>query len=88
MSKARAKKPVIRASEIGSYVYCRRAWWLKRTAGFEPAGKDEVFARGIAAHAGHGRLVRRASWQRRAALVLLAVGFVLLLLAALSLGGI
>ncbi|MBN9386836.1 MAG: hypothetical protein J0I20_02195 [Chloroflexi bacterium] len=86
MSKARAKKPVIRASEIGSYVYCRRAWWLKRTAGFEPAGKEEIFARGIAAHAGHGRLVRRTSWQRRAALVLLALGVVLLLFAAFSFG--
>ncbi len=86
MSKARAKKPVIRASEIGAYVYCRRAWWLKRAAGFEPAGKEEVFARGIAGHAGHGRLVRRASWQRRAALVFLALGIALLLLAAFSLG--
>lgn len=86
MSKARAKKPIIRASEIGSYVYCRRAWWLKRTAGFEPAGKEEIFARGIAAHERHGRLVQRASWQRRAALILLAVGIVLLLLAALSFG--
>jgi hypothetical protein len=86
MSKARAKKPVIRASEIGSYVYCRRAWWLKRTAGFEPAGKEETFARGIAAHAGHGRLVRRTSWQRRVALVLLGVGFLLLIFAAFSFG--
>lgn len=86
MSKARAKRPILRASEIGAYVYCRRAWWLKRTAGFEPAGKEEIFARGIAAHATHGRLVRRASWQRRAALALLVVGIVLLLLAALSFG--
>ena len=86
MSKARAKKPIIRASEIGAYVYCRRAWWLKRTAGFEPAGKEEIFTRGIAAHAGHGRLVRRASWQRRAALVLLGLGIILLLLAAFNLG--
>lgn len=86
MSKTRAKKPVIRASEIGSYVYCRRAWWLKRSAGFEPAGKGEVFARGIAAHAGHGQLVRRTSWQRKAALVLLALGILLLIIAAFSLG--
>jgi hypothetical protein len=85
MSKARAKKPIIRASEIGAYVYCRRAWWLKRTAGFEPAGKEEIFARGIAAHARHGRLVRRARWQRRAALVLLGLGIILLLLAAFNL---
>jgi hypothetical protein len=86
MSKARGKKPVIRASEIGAYVYCRRAWWLKRVAGFEPAGKAEAFSKGITAHATHGRLVRRSSWQRRVALVLFALGLILLLLAALSFG--
>ena len=86
MGKARTKKPIIRASEIGAYVYCRRAWWLKRAAGFEPAGKEEVFARGIEAHSRHGRLVRRTTWQRRVALLLLALGIVLLLLAALNLG--
>ena len=86
MSKARPKKPVIRASEVGAYVYCRRAWWLKRVAGFAPEGKAEVFAKGIAAHAGHGRLVRQSLWQRRAALVLFAVALVLLALAFLSFG--
>ncbi len=86
MSKISRKKPVIRASEIGAYVYCRRAWWLKQVGGFEPAGKDEAFTRGIAAHAGHGRLVRRSNWQRKAALFLLALGLILLALALLSLG--
>jgi hypothetical protein len=86
MSKTSGKKPVIRASEIGAYVYCRRAWWLKRVGGFEPSGKAEVFARGIAAHAGHGRLVRRSNWQRKAALALLALGLILLALALLSMG--
>lgn len=84
MSKARAKKPIIRASEVGAYVYCRRAWWLKRVAGFEPQGKAATFAQGIEAHASHGRLVRRSGWQRKAALVLLAVGIIVLALAILS----
>lgn len=86
MSKPRAKKPVIRASEIGAYVYCRRAWWLKQVAGFNPAGKAEVFGRGIAAHTDHGRLVRSSGLQRRLALALFAVGLVLLVLACLSFG--
>lgn len=86
MSKARAKKPIIRASEIGAYVYCRRAWWLKQVAGFEPAGKEEIFSKGIAAHTSHGRMVRRSSWQRRAALALFALGLILLALACLSFG--
>ena len=84
MSKVRAKKPIIRASEIGAYVYCRRAWWLKRVAGFEPVGKEEIFSKGVAAHASHGHMVRRSSWQRRAALALFAFGLILLVLAGLS----
>lgn len=86
MSKSSAGKPIIRASEIGAYVYCRRAWWLKRVGGFEPEGQAGVFARGSAAHEVHGRLVRQSKRQRRAALVLLAVGLILLALALVSFG--
>ena len=81
----RKRKPIIRASEIGSYVYCRRAWWLKRVAGFQPEGREELFARGIAAHAQHGKRIRRAQSQQRAALILLLAGLALLGLALLNL---
>lgn len=49
--------PVIRASEIAEYVYCARAWWLRRVAGLEPAGykRREL---GTKLHARHGRAVR------------------------------
>ena len=77
-------RPVIRASEIGTYVYCRRAWWLKQVAGFDQQGRDRTLAAGTEAHARHGRQVNRSLWQRRlafrfflAASLLLALALVL-----------
>jgi CRISPR/Cas system-associated exonuclease Cas4 (RecB family) len=45
---------MIRASEVGEYVYCGRAWWLRRVAGLEPAGRERR-ERGTALHARHGQ---------------------------------
>jgi CRISPR/Cas system-associated exonuclease Cas4 (RecB family) len=69
---------VIRASEVGEYVYCARAWWLRRVEGLEPAGGARR-AVGIVQHTRYARLVRLSS------LLLLAAG--LLLLAGLALLG-
>ena len=65
---------VIRASEIGEYVYCHRAWWLRRVQGLEPANW-QALADGTAAHARHGRQVLAALILRALALaaVVLAV---------------
>ena len=57
---------VIRASEISAYVYCRRAWWLSRVAGYRPENA-QALARGTRYHEQHGRLVRGAVWGRRLA---------------------
>jgi CRISPR/Cas system-associated exonuclease Cas4 (RecB family) len=46
----------IRASEIGEYVYCQRAWWLHHSVGLEPAGRERR-ERGTAWHTQHGRQV-------------------------------
>ncbi|MEK9164664.1 MAG: hypothetical protein AAB342_04830, partial [Chloroflexota bacterium] len=46
----------IRASEIGEYVYCHRAWWLRHVQGRESANAREM-ALGTRAHAHHGRTV-------------------------------
>ncbi len=74
---------VIRASEIGEYVYCHRAWWLGRVRGVENANRAEMEA-GIARHRAHGRGVRWAIRLQRAALLLLAAAlFIAVVIAAL-----
>ena len=66
-----------RASEIGEYVYCHRAWWLHHVLGHEP-GNVEALRRGTQAHAAHGAMVRGAVWLRRAALVLALLAVLLM----------
>ncbi len=80
----KSKLPVIRASEIGAYVYCRRAWWFKRVAGFEPQDRQALFDRGTAAHEQHGQQVRRSLRQGQLAWLLLVAGLILIGLAFLN----
>jgi len=72
--------PMIRASEVGEYVYCARAWWLRRVAGEEPEGQARREA-GTAIHAAHGRGVALSGVALWAGLVVLALGVALWLLA-------
>ena len=72
---------VIRASEIGEYVYCHRAWWLRHVQGLTSANVREL-AEGTAAHAGHGRLVGLASALRVLAILLFTMA-VLIFIASL-----
>ncbi len=46
---------IIRASEIGTYQYCKRAWWYQMQ-GYEPENKAEL-AGGSEIHEKHSRLV-------------------------------
>ncbi len=66
----------IRASEIGEYTYCARAWWLGRVQGVERADDAPLIA-GTGRHRRHGRAVNLAVWAWRIGLVLLAMAVVL-----------
>jgi CRISPR/Cas system-associated exonuclease Cas4 (RecB family) len=76
---ARQRVPIIRASEMGEYVYCARAWWLRRVAGLEPAGRERREL-GTALHHRHGRAVAGSR-----ALLILAGLLAVMALAALLL---
>lgn len=72
----------IKASEIGEYLYCQRAWWL-RLQGAASTNVQEL-AEGTRQHARHGR-----GWQMASGLRVLAAALALaalVLLAAQLLG--
>lgn len=75
----------IRASEIGAFIYCRRAWWYQ-SQGLVSQNQSEM-AGGSQFHKKHGRTVFSASLLRAAgwllflaAIAALAVGVTLALL--------
>jgi len=67
---------IIRASEISSYIYCQRAWWLQ-TKGHIPENKTELSA-GKQIHANHGRIVLKAGCIQFAAYTTLICALILL----------
>jgi len=77
-------EPIIRASEVGQYAYCARAWWLSRVHGYRPTN-EAALAVGTAQHTRHGRRVIGYLLLRRLAILLLLlaslVGVALLVLA-------
>ena len=70
------RMPVIRSSDIGNYLYCRRAWWY-RTQGYESTNQNEL-ASGTELHRVHGRKVLAAGLTRALSLLLVLTGLVLL----------
>lgn len=77
---ARERLAPIRASEVGEYVFCARAWWLRRVAGLEPAGHERREHGGML-HRQHGRTVAASNtllWLA-AALALVAGALILVL---------
>ena len=68
--------PVIRASDIGSYLYCRRAWRYRKD-GVESENQAELAA-GTELHQKHGRKALSALLLRTAGLVLLLAAILLL----------
>jgi hypothetical protein len=66
----------IRASEVGSYLYCARAWWYCQQ-GIESSNQAEMIA-GTELHHQHGRTVIASGLTRILAVILLLVALVLL----------
>lgn len=67
---------IIRASEIGLYLYCNRAWWYRRK-GHEPENQAELIS-GQELHHRHGQSVLASSCLQWLALAALLFAFVLL----------
>ena len=67
---------VIRSSDIGSYLYCRRAWWYKKQ-GVESINQAELAA-GTELHHKHGRQVLASSLNRAISLILLMIALIVL----------
>lgn len=73
----------VRASDIGAWAFCQRAWWLARVRRAEHRN-PAVLDRGDQMHALHGRTVVRAAWLQRIALVLIGVAVLLLVVAVVN----
>lgn len=67
---------VIRSSDIGNYLYCRRAWWYRKQ-GIESDNRTELAA-GTQLHQKHGRQVLASTLTRTAGLILLLIALALL----------
>lgn len=66
----------IRSSDIGSYLYCRRAWWYRKQ-GIESENQAELAA-GTELHHKHGRQVLASTLNRTVGLILLMVALVII----------
>jgi hypothetical protein len=66
---------IVRASDLNSWEYCHRNWWLRRVAGVEPSAEAQGrMDAGTRRHAAHGRGVVLAGLLWRAGVALLAGG--------------
>ena len=68
---------IIRASEVGTYLYCARAWWYQQQ-GVRSSHQVKMNA-GSELHRHHGRQVRTFIVLRIMAMILLILALVLLI---------
>ena len=68
----------IRASEIGTYLYCQRAWWYQRKE--IPSRNIREMVAGTEIHRQHGRTVMMAGCLRTLAIGMLLAAMVLLVI--------
>ncbi len=62
----------VRASEIAEYMYCNRAWYLRRIHGVKSANVQRL-EDGRFHHKKHGRSLQNAIWLQRFAYLLLFI---------------
>ena len=77
MRKSRSE--TLRASEIGEYVFCARAWRL-RLDGYEPTAGSGARVAGQQFHERHGRSVQRAQRLNAAAFICFVLAVVVALI--------
>ncbi len=63
---------IVRASEIGQYAFCARAWWLGRVKGYRSTNVAAM-REGTARHRSHGRSVAGYRLLQRLAIFLLVL---------------
>lgn len=68
--------PLIRASDIGQYLFCQRAWWLARIHQV-PSTNLADMAAGTAAHAHHAQQMKSTQRLQSIGLMLIVVAVVL-----------
>ena len=89
MSMRRKEEPkmrVLRASELGEYSYCARAWWYRHVLKIAPLtteGASKLEA-GIQAHTRHGRAVALSTTLRTLGIALALLGLLALVLALVA----
>jgi len=69
-------RSLVRASDIGFWAYCHRAWWLANVADAQHEN-PQVLDRGDRAHVTHGQKVRRSLALHQWAILLMAAGLIL-----------
>ena len=74
---------VLRSSDIGNYLYCRRAWWYRKQ-GYESENQAEL-ASGTELHHKHGRKVMAAGLYSAFGLLLLLAALVIIVVYFVSL---
>ncbi|MBT3338735.1 MAG: hypothetical protein HN855_10070 [Anaerolineae bacterium] len=66
----------IRSSEIGSYLFCKRAWWYARNG--EKSDNQTRMSAGTEMHEKHGRQVMAAGLTRTLAIIIMLIALVML----------
>lgn len=77
LPKMKQEQPLVRASEIGLWSFCQRAWWLAQVKQVSH-GKPALLAYGQDRHARHGRTFNHARRLQWAGALLLGAALLLL----------